>query len=196
MQPVRTRRKNKFNFVKEAERLQSFDEFPMLRPEIDPQLHLSRNSVDQPFFLRCAKDSVIAQPMGASRIEFADGPTRYFDTEPGDYVYIPAGYTHRVLTSSPGILVRYKAREPGSETVLWLCPNCGQEIGRHEIDGDTGPVQAGYADACDTFNGSPAARTCTACSLEMQPIDLSPFRWREVAHAIVEAEGDSAVEAE
>lgn len=190
MQPVRTRRKNKFNFLKEAERLQSFDEFPMLRPEIDPQLHLSRNSVDQPFYLRCEKDTVIAQPTGGSRIEFADGPTRYFDTEPGDYVYVPAGYSHRVHTSEPGILIRYKAREPGSETVLWLCPDCGGEVHRHQIDGNAGPVQAGYAEACRAFNADAELRRCAACTTELPEIDLQPFRWDEIACAIVEAAED------
>lgn len=191
MERVRTRRKNKFNFLKEAERLQSFDDFPMLRPEIDPQLHLSRNSVDQPFYLRCEKDMVLAQPTGASRIEFADGPTRYFDMEPGDYVYVPAGYGHRVRTSEPGILIRYKAREPGSETILWLCPDCGSEVHHCQIDGNAGPVQAGYAEACRTFNADAELRRCPACATGCPAIDLQPFRWDEVARAIIEAESDA-----
>ena len=47
-QRVTTRRKNSFNLFREASKLASFDEFPMLRPEVDPQLTLSSNSVDQP----------------------------------------------------------------------------------------------------------------------------------------------------
>ncbi len=183
VQPVRTRRKNRFNFLKEAPSLESFDEYPMLRPEVDPQVHVSRNSVDQPFFLRCEKDSVIAQPVGASRVEFKDGPVRYFDTEPGDYVYVPAGDAHRVLTVREGVLLRYKARDFGSETVLWYCSGCGEELHRHEISGD-GPVQAGYAQACGTFNADPEIRKCRGCGVEHPPVDLSPFRWREVAEAL------------
>lgn len=181
---VRTRRKNKFNSVKEAERLESFDEFPMLRPEIDPQLHMSRNSVNQPFWLRCAKDSVVAQLIGGSRIEFLDGPTRWFDTGPGDFVYVPAGRAHRVLTVREGIVLRYKAREIGGETVLWFCGSCGTELHRHEI-AEGGPVQQGYAEACDAFKSSDQARTCAQCETEHAQIDLTPFRWREVAEAIL-----------
>lgn len=189
-QPVRTRRKNKFNFIKEAERLESFDEFPMLRPEVDPQLHVSRNSVDQPFYLRCAKDSVIAQPTGASRVEFVDGPVRHFDTEPGDYVYVPAGYAHRVRTIRNGILLRYKARDHGGETVEWRCEGCGKTLhSRHIAEG---PVQAGYAAACAEFNGSEEKRRCKQCGAVHPAIDLSPFRWAEVAKAIEAEAADTA----
>ena len=187
VQRVRTRRKNRFNFLKEAETLESFDEFPMLRPEVDPQLHISRNTVDQPFFLRCRKDTVIAQPVGASRVEFTDGPIRYFDTEPGDFVYVPAGYAHRVLTVREGVLHRYKAREFGGETVLWYCAACGEELHHHEIDGG-GPVQAGYAEACETFNSDPALRKCRSCGVEHPTVDLAPFRWRAIAEALAETE--------
>jgi hypothetical protein len=190
-QAVRTRRKNKFNFVKEGARLESFDEFPMLRPEVDPQLHMSRNTVDQPFWLRCAKDSVIAQTIGASRVMFADGPTRWFDTDAGDFVYVPAGYAHRVLTVRAGIMLRYKARSIGGETVLWFCDSCESEIHQYEID-TSGPVQNGYADACDAFNASQDARTCTCGTIHPQ-VDLTPFRWREVAQAILSDEEEVEV---
>jgi hypothetical protein len=186
-QRVRTRRKNRFNFLKEAETLESFDEFPMLRPEVDPQLHISRNTVDQPFFLRCRKDSVIAQPVGASRVEFTDGPIRYFDTEPGDFVYVPAGYAHRVLTLREGVLLRYKAREFGGETVLWYCAACGEELHHHEID-DGAPVQAGYAEACETFNSDPVLRKCRNCGAEHPVVNLAPFRWRAITEALTREE--------
>lgn len=189
-QPVRTRRKNKFNYLKESERLESFDEFPMLRPEIDPQLHVSRNRVDQPFYLRCAKDSIIAQPTGNSRIEFVEGPTRYFDTEPGDFVYVPAGAAHRVLTTREGIVLRYKARDFGEETVLWLCPQCGAELHSHDI-AEGQPVQAGYAAACEAFNTSEDGRTCGQCGKLHPVIDMTPFRWRAVADALL-ASNDEA----
>ena len=187
VQPVRTRRKNRFNFLKEAETLESFDEFPLLRPEVDPQLHVSRNTVDQPFFLRCQKDSVIAQPVGASRVEFTDGPVRYFDTEPGDHVYVPAGYAHRILTVREGVLLRYKARDIGGETVLWYCTACGKELHHHEID-RAAPVQAGYAEACEAFNNDPALRKCPGCGAEHPAVDLAPFRWRAVAESLTKAE--------
>lgn len=188
-QSVRTRRKNRFNFLKEAESLESFDEFPMLRPDVDPQLHVSRNTVDQPFFLRCNKDSVIAQPLGASRIEFVDGPARYFDAEPGDYVYVPAGYAHRVLTVRDGVVLRYKARDHGGETVIWYCEGCAEPLANHEIAEDQ-PVQAGYADACEAFNADASLRRCRACGVDHPAVDLAPFRWREVAAALAESDAE------
>src|SRR5689334_4342042 len=94
---VSTRRKNRFNLLREAAKLASFDEFPMLRPEVDPQLHLSHNEVDQPFYLVCEKDTVIAQFSGHSRIDLKEGSVRYFDLTAGDYVYVPGGIPHRIL---------------------------------------------------------------------------------------------------
>lgn len=184
---LKLRRRNRFNFLREAERLGSFDEFPMLRPDVDPQLHVSRNSVDQPFFLICEKDSVIAQPLGASRIELRHGPVRYFDTEAGDFVYIPAGFAHRVRTIRPGILLRYKARDFGGETVIWFCDGCGEGLRSHQLSADR-PVQAGYADACDGFNADEDARRCGICGTTHAPLDLKPFRWRAVAEAVSASE--------
>lgn len=186
--PVRTRRKNAFNLFREAEKLSSFDEFPMLRPEVDPQLHLSRNSVDQPFHLVCEKDTVIGQFSGNSRVEFVDGPVRYFDLAPGEFSYVPAGTAHRVMTVSPGVMLRYKANDPGKETVLWLCGDCGGELERYELNASEIPVQQGYQAACEQFNAREAGRNCGACGSLHASVDLSPFRWQAVADKLRETD--------
>ena len=49
-------RKNRFSTFEEAATRGAFDEFPMLEIGIDPQLHLSRNSIAQPFFLMCEQE--------------------------------------------------------------------------------------------------------------------------------------------
>ena len=188
--PVRTRRKNKFNFVKEAERLESFDEFPMLRSEVDPQLHVSRNQVDQPFHLICEKDCVLAQANGRSRVVFVDGPVRYFDMTPGDFVYVPGRTAHRVLSTEPGVLLRYKAREPGTETMLWLCETCGAELGRDEADATAAPAQVAYAAATLRFNADDAKRCCGSCGTRHPPVDATHFRWEAVGEALMRAEDD------
>jgi len=127
---------------------------------------------------------VIAQPTGHSRVEFTEGPTRYFDTEPGDFVYVPAGTAHRVLTTREGIILRYKARDFGEETVLWFCPECQAELYSHHI-AEGQPVQAGYAAACEAFNASEQARTCDHCGHLHPPVDITPFRWNAVAEALL-----------
>lgn len=186
--PVRTRRKNMFNLHREAEKMSSFDEFPMLRPEVDPQLHLSRNEVDQPFHLICEKDTVLAQMSGRARVEFIDGPVRYFDMVPGDFVYVPGGSLHRVKTVDAGTQMRYKANDPGAETVLWMCSDCGAELHRLEWDASASPAQAGYQSACEQFNADATLRQCKACGHEHPAVDLSPFRWAAIAEKLSEPE--------
>lgn len=188
--PVRTRRKNAFNMHREADKLSSFDEFPMLRPEVDPQLHVSRNSVDQPFHLICEKDTVVAQLNGASRLEFRDGPVRYYDLTMGDFAYVPGGYAHRLLTRSEGTVVRYKASIPGKETVVYICDNCDQEVGRHSWSSTEIPAQRGYQTACETFNADADHRRCPECGAEAASIDLTPFRWAAVAERLLEPEDE------
>lgn len=187
-QSIRTRRKNAFNLYKEAKKLQSFDEFPMLRPEVDPQLHVSCNNVDQPFHLTCEKDTVLMQSSGSSRVEFVDGPVRYFNLHRGDFVYVPAGLAHRVKTLSHGILIRYKARKPGTETSLWYCVDCQTELFRHEFNADDFPAQQGYQDACAQYNADEAHRRCPSCDALHPPVDLSPFRWSAIAQRLSEPE--------
>lgn len=188
--PVRTRRKNGFNLFREAAKLSSFDEFPMLRPEVDPQIHLSRNDVDQPFHLICEKDTVIGQFSGESRVEFVDGPVRYFDLAAGDFTYVPAAAAHRVRTVTPGVMLRYKAREPGNETILWLCDSCRGELGRYDVNATAQPVQLGYQAASEKYNAELAGKDCPTCGTVAPPVDLAHFRWQAVAEKLAESEED------
>lgn len=190
--PVRTRRKNAFNLFREAQKLASFDEFPMLRPEIDPQLHLSRNEVDQPFHLICQKDTVVAQVSGSARVMFSDGPVRYFDLQPGDFVYVPGGVAHRILTTDAGEQFRYKAREPGLEGAVWYCDNCGEEFDRHIWDANAKSSQSGYQFACERHNTEEERRRCSVCGTTHDLVDLAPFRWKTVADALSLDEDEAA----
>lgn len=189
---VSTRRKNNFNLFREAKRLASFDEFPMMRPEVDPQVHLSHNAVDQPFYLTFAKDSVLAQSSGASRVLFREGPVRYFDLGLGDYVYVPAGTAHKVLTIEPGDLLRYKARDAGMEAVSWLCEACGSELDQHLFNAQETLPQFAYQLACERFNAEAERRTCRTCGKAHSPVNLEPFRWNAVGEALNAAEKDDA----
>src|SRR5246127_3881675 len=91
------RRKNRFETYKEAASRGNYDEFPMLELGIDPQLHLSRNSVAQPFFLVCEQDTIVTQMSGSARIEFRNSPANYFTMAIGDFVYVPGGTPHRLV---------------------------------------------------------------------------------------------------
>src|SRR5215469_12801973 len=123
-------RKNRFDSFKEALSRGAYDEFPMLELGIDPQLHLSRNAVAQPFFLICEQDTMIAQLSGTARIEFRNSSVGYFDTEIGDFIYVPGGTPHRILPKSESVHLRYKPEQPGLEAVAWYSEKTGGEISR------------------------------------------------------------------
>jgi hypothetical protein len=165
------RRKNRFEIFVAARDRGPYDEFPMLEGGIDPQLHLSRNAIPQPFFLICEQDSMIAQLAGDARVEFRGSSVVYFDMELGDYVYVPAGTPHRIVPKSPSIHVRYKAADPGLEAVAWYDGDSSNEVARVTWDCALEIPQEAYLRAC-------AARG----------IDVSPYRWAEVAADIRETE--------
>jgi mannose-6-phosphate isomerase-like protein (cupin superfamily) len=177
------RKRMLFTFKEAADR-GPFDEYPVLPEETDPQLHLSRNDRIQPFYVVCGKDTVIASMAGTGRVEFRDASVNYFETETGDFVYIPAGTIHRLHPEGENVTYRYRARQPGAEAVLWFCEKCNAELFRYDYDGDATLVQTAYAEACDAFNASPATRTCKACGHEHAAIDVSPYHWREIAEEV------------
>jgi len=181
------RRKNRFETYKEAAERSSYDEFPMLELGIDPQLHLSRNSVAQPFFLICEQDCIVAQMSGEARIEFRRSPANYFNLTLGDFVYIPGGTPHRLVPQTESIHLRYKAARPGLEAVAWYGDGA-DEMGRITWHCDEELPQEAYLRACRAFNDDAALRRSKSGGTILPPIDLSPFRWEEVAREVKEAE--------
>lgn len=174
------RRKNRFETYKEAASRGNYDEFPMLELGIDPQLHLSRNSVAQPFFLICEQDCVIAQMSGAARVEFRQSPANYFNLELGDFVYIPGGTPHRLLPARESIHLRYKACHPGLEAASWF--KGADEVARITWNTESELPQEGYLRACIAFNADRAMRG------GLPEIDLAPFRWADVAAEVKDAD--------
>jgi hypothetical protein len=165
------RRKNRFEIFVAARDRGPYDEFPMLEGGIDPQLHLSRNATPQPFFLICEQDSMIAQLAGEAMVEFRGSSVLYFDMELGDFVYVPAGTPHRIVPKTPSIHVRYKANDPGLEAVAWYDGDAANEAARITWDCAVELPQEAYLRAC--------------CE---RGIDVSPYRWVEVAAEIRETE--------
>jgi hypothetical protein len=165
------KRKTRFDTFKEAPQRGSYDEFPMLELGIDPQVHLSRNTIAQPFFLICEQDTVLAQLAGEARVEFRNSSVNYFRMELGDYVYVPGGTAHRIVPKTESIHLRYKARFPGLEAVAWYADGGNEELGRVTWD------------CADELPQEACLRACRE-----RGIDVTPFRWAEVAAEIREAE--------
>jgi hypothetical protein len=175
-------RKNGFDTFKEVSARGPYDEMPMLELGIDPQVHLSRNAIPQPFFLVCESDSMIVQMAGEARIEFRQSSVNSFETELGDFVYVPGGTPHRILPRSPSIHLRYKAMLPGLEGVAWYADGSAQEISRVVWNCAEELPQEGYLRACRAFNADPRLRG------GLPEIDLAPFRWAALADEIRQAE--------
>jgi hypothetical protein len=174
------KRKRMFYTFKEAAAAGPYDEFPMLPPGIDPQLHLSRNEGLQPFWLTFEKDSVIVQMSGASRVEMREGPMLWDDLVPGDFLYIPAGTPHRIDPREPSIMYRFKAENTGLEAVTWYCEHCKAPLWRRVWDTAAQLPQAGYLQSCEEFNAHPEYRTCAACQTVHPVIKLASYRWAEI----------------
>lgn len=172
-------RRNTFKVFEEAPERGPYDEFPMLRSGIDPQLCLSRNDRPQPFFLICGQDTLVAQMSGRARIEFRQSAVNYFDMIPGDYVYVPGGAPSRIVPEGECVNLRYKPEHPGLEGVAWY-DAAGHET-RIVFDTAAELPQEGYLRACAAFNDSVDIRR------GLPPIDLSGYRWKEVAAEIRDA---------
>jgi len=171
----------RFIASEEAAKRGPYDEYPMLPPEIDPQVHLSRNDRPQPFHLICEHDCVLITMTGEGTVHFAEGAVRFWPVESGDFVYVPAGIPHRMVPTRECVQLRYKAAKPGLEAVCWYCDQCGSELHRHVWDTAEQLPQEGYQLACSNHNADADLRRCGTCGHANPTIDLSQFRWAEVA---------------
>jgi 3-hydroxyanthranilate 3,4-dioxygenase len=181
------RRKSHVDIFAEVPNRGEYDECPMVDVGHEPQLHLSKNSLAQPFFLICENDCVIVQLAGSARLEFQGSSVNYFDLELGDFAYVPGGTPHRLLPTSQSIHLRYKAEFPGLEACAWYS-STGEEISRIAWDCAVELPQEGYLRACQTFNRDRNLRTRRKTGEELPLIDLSPFNWTAVAQSVREAE--------
>ncbi|MFB8281139.1 hypothetical protein [Nocardia colli] len=156
----------------------NYADMAVLPIDVDPQLVLSRNWIKQPFYQIFAKDTVIVQMSGSSRICMRNSNVNYFIAQIGDNVYIPAGTPHRIEPIDVGVMLRYVALEAGLEAASWFCHACGEELHRleweHDNEAEAPPI---YATACARFSANLAARTCTICGTVADPIDLDILGW-------------------
>jgi 3-hydroxyanthranilate 3,4-dioxygenase len=197
---VALERKKTLNVFKDAAGAWgSYDDYPVGPPGTDPMPHLSRNRVDQPFFLVSEADQVIVQMAGEGEIAFAEtchdggdpqtpGPAgaSRMTLGPGDTVYIPAGVPSRLSTRGESLQIRLKAEPPVREAVAWYCGRCGELVRGEELA--AGIPQERYWEAVRAFNADEGARRCGGCGEVHPPVDLGDIAWPEVAAAL-RAEG-------
>ncbi|MGH7907046.1 MAG: hypothetical protein ACREP6_10490 [Candidatus Binataceae bacterium] len=174
-------RKRAFNILTAGRAAGPYDEYPALPPNIDPQLHLSRNDRPQPFHLICELDTVLVQITGRAAVEFNESSVKRFPLVAGDFVYVPAGAPHRIVPETESIQARFKARDAGWEGVAWYCEICRAELWREEWNTAEELPQEGYWRSCADFNANPERRTCPNCATIAPAADLTGIRWREIA---------------
>lgn len=162
----------------------AYEERPVVAGDTDPQLHISRNDRAQPFWLICEKDTVVVQMSGDARLAFSEGPIRFFDLVPGDFVYVPGGAPHHISPATESVQYRYKAREAGLEGVAWFCGFCGVEVARRTWDTAEILPQEGYVQACVWFDSFADHRTCGSCGDIHPQTDAPTDIWSAAAHAL------------
>jgi hypothetical protein len=177
-------RKRYQNVLDAAPRAGAYDEQPIMGVALDPQVHLSKNAIPQPFFLICEKDTILVSMSGDATVEFRDCDVLRQRLLAGDYVYVPAGTPHRIVPKTSSLHLRFKARDAGLEGVAWYCDRCNAVLHRIEWDTAEALPQEGYAVACDYYQAEIAGRPCSACSQAAPALDLTGMRWQELAPAI------------
>ena len=174
-----------FTFA-EAPKAGAYDEKPMLPDTLDLQIHLSRNAVPQPFYLICEHDCVLFALSGSGHVEYKDAAVLRHSYRIGDHLYIPAGVPHRIVPTSETIQYRYKLPESELEGVAWYCEHCGNELHREVWELKQELSQEAYARIASAFNADAKRRTCSQCGTVHPALDLTPFRWQDVARQLRE----------
>lgn len=174
-------RKKTFQLFREAQKVGSYGELPMLPEEYQIQLRLSRNSCHQPFYALFAPDTMLLLMSGGGSVEFRGSTVRDYQLQPGDCVYVPAGTAHRLRHSEESVVLRYVPQAPIVEGVAWHCPACERELWRKTWCTSTTITQQGYLAAAQTFNETMTLRACPACKCLHPVVDCTSFHWEEVA---------------
>jgi 3-hydroxyanthranilate 3,4-dioxygenase len=177
-------RKKTFHTLREAEKVGNYAEMPMLPDDRQIQVYVSKNDKPQPFYLICAKDSLVAFISGSGSIHFAGTTVNNLAGTAGSFFYVPAGVPHRIMPSEPSVTLRYKHRPATLEGVAWYCDDCGAEIYREVWDTAAAIEQDKYHEIASRFAAEPALRKCSKCGSVHPSPDISHLNWSEVAKQI------------
>ena len=169
-------RRRMLHAFKAAKEVGNYEDAAVLPEHLDPQVHLSRNSLPQPFYLVCEHDTIIGLMSGAAQIRLRGSSVNTFTTGPGDLVYVPAGTPHRIEPVTPSVQLRYKVRSSEREAAVWACVHCDKQIARLDWR-VTDPPSAAYALACQWFNEQCAGTLCAGCGQPVADVDLQALGW-------------------
>jgi hypothetical protein len=162
----------------------NYADLAVLPADVDPQITVSRNSVDQPFYLAFEEDTVLAQMSGHSTIHLRESNVLNYPMAQGDHVYMPAGTPHRITPDKEGVLIRYITNEPALRAALFTCETCAAEIYRLEwTQALADDAVAIYAEICRRFNQTDERRTCAQCGAKAASVSLEALGWMEEASA-------------
>ena len=160
----------------------NYADLAVLPLDVDPQITLSRNWIQQPFYQIFAEDTVLAVMSGESLIRMQLSSVNTLRLQIGDHAYIPAGTPHRIEPVTESVMLRYIAGDAGLEAAAWFCETCGDELYRlewqHDHDAEAARI---YAAASARFNATTDARTCRRCGTVAGEIDLDALGWGEPA---------------
>lgn len=171
-------RRRMLNALTTAQEIGDYEDAAVIPAETDPQIHLSRNRLPQPFHLICEKDTVLSALAGSAHVYLRDSSVNRFRMGIGDHVYVPARTPHRLVPIEEVVTLRFTALNAGSQGAAWYCPACDAEVQRYEWEHDNNvPAVAMYAAACARFTADEAARTCATCGAVHPGIDLVAFGW-------------------
>lgn len=177
-------RKRQVQIFKDIKKRGSFDEYPVLSADVDPQLHLSKNNGVQPFYLICEKDIMLSQINGEGLVEFKNAPVLNETMTLGDYIYIPAGTPHRLTSVTESTVVRYKALVAGLEATAWYCETCNNELHRHTWNTEKTISQQAYIDSTTEFNASEVLRSCKKCNATHPLVELGDNKWLKIVEEL------------
>jgi 3-hydroxyanthranilate 3,4-dioxygenase len=158
--------------------VKNYADLAVLPLDVDPQITVSRNWIDQPFYHIFSEDTVLTAMSGHTVVRLKMSSVNTFRLEVGDHAYIPAGTPHRIEPREEAILLRYVALNAGLEAAAWFCETCGDELYRLEWqhNNDAEPPRV-YATACARFNTETEARTCRRCRTAASAVELNALGW-------------------
>lgn len=168
-----------------AKLMQNYADVAVMPIDVDPQITLSRNSQQQPFYLAFEEDTVIAQMSGRAVVRLRETNVLSWSLVAGDHVYVPAGTPHRIEPDGEGVFIRYIGNDPAYRAAVFACESCGAELDRLEWkqDLEVDAIKI-YAEICRRFNDDVGARTCDTCAAVAEPISFEKLGWPTEAVAV------------
>jgi mannose-6-phosphate isomerase-like protein (cupin superfamily) len=161
-----------------AAKAPNYADVAVLPADVDPQITVSHNAVDQPFFLAFEEDTVLALMSGSSTVHLRDSNVLRYPLTQGDHVYMPGGTPHRIEVKDEGVLLRYVTNEPAIRAAIFACAECDGEVYRLEWRQDqSDDAVAIYAEVASRFNAEEVRRTCRTCGTVADDVPLERLGW-------------------